>query len=736
MLFHRTTQDARRATRGRRPAPEALEDRRVPATLAPIADQSVAAGLGLQLALAGGSEPSQTFTASSSNPEIQATVARGNFLTLMVSHTSSGGSDPAFSGTLTFQLFEDLTPLTVSRIEQLVRDGFYTSPTQPGVSGTALPNKNFHRIVPDFVAQGGSLTGNGTGSFTAPGYPFADEFNTQLVFNGLYQLAMANAGDDTNDTQFFFTYAQTRNLDFNHTIFGQLVAGQDIANQMEQVTRQSGTDTPVNPILITGATLSETNANGVLHINATQAEIGDSSTITVTATDPADSSQVTRTFKVTATANQNTQGQTINEPPFLNPTPNYVVAKNQSAIFQLTGTDVENNPLTFQVAGGTTGTSPNRTFTPVQNATATVDASGVVTVTPNQDFTGVINMLVGVRDNQTHEGRPSDLNNPDNFDTQLITLTVRNGEVVNLAPIANPGAANVASNVPSPIQLTGLTANPAQAAQTLTFTLLAQPAHGTVSDFNPSTGTFTYTPQPGFQGTDQIQFFVTDQGGPGPSLSSQSATFTINVGGVATGAVRFLDGVLIVQAPQRFDNQPNEIRVERVGNTIRVTVNGVFDAEQPDIADVGLLVVNGSTSNDHLVVDSDVDVPATLNGGRGGTNRLQAGGGSTRLHGWFGQNSLIGGTESNQMVGRLRHFRAVSKGGADSVFAGQGKLSRYKSFTSYPSSRYKVRPPGPPSGTFFRFQNGHLVPIPTPKLALKRLDITRVGTNTRPRVSA
>lgn len=743
MTERRTEPGRRRHFLLRRPRPsqvvrvavERLEGRELLATLNPITNKTVGARVSLQVALDGGMGNPQTFTATSSNPDIGVSLAQGSFLTIGVSHASSGANDPAFTGTLVFQLFEDLTPNTVAMIEQLVNTGFYTSPTQPA-SGTPLPSKNFHRIVTDFVAQGGSLSGDGTGDLDAPGFPFPDEFNTQLVFNGIHQLAMANAGDDTNDTQFFVTYAQPRNLDFNHTIFGQLVSGIDTLLQMENVAKQSGGEgtVPVSPILITSSSLSSTNPNGVLHINVTNAAIGDTTTITVTATDSVNSSTTTQSFRVSVTANVDSSGQIVNEPPFLNPVANQVVATNQVAIFQIVGTDVEpDDVLSYRVAGGVSGTGTSKTFTPVQNATATVDANGVVTVTPNTNFTGVINLLVGVRDDKTHAGRPTDLNNPDNYDTQAITLTVRNGEVVNLPPIASSTTVSVPGNQSSVVQLTGITANPASSTQTLTFNLLSQPSHGSISAFDPATGQLTYTPAANFQGTDTIQFQVTDTGAPAPSLTSQPATLTIQVGGLTTGLVRLLDGVLIVTAPERVDRGTNEILVNLSGDTIRVQINGEFDQLQPTLDEVDRVVVYGSKANDRIVVSPDIDLPTTLNGGRGGRNRLVAGSGQARLHGWFGQNILRGGPNRDALIGREGHaiFRQPDR--SDQLFLGQGALARRKSFVTYPTADFDVRPSAPPRGQFYRFVNDQIVPIAAPKLRLRRIDVTRIGVNTTPR---
>jgi cyclophilin family peptidyl-prolyl cis-trans isomerase len=702
---------------------EQLEPRWVLATLGPIAPVSVGAGVGFQLPLDGGNGGPQTYTVTSSNPRIPVSVAQGNFWTLTVQHASSGAGDPAFTGSMTFQLFADLTPETVAKIEQLIQTGFYTSPTQP-TSGTPLPHKNFHRIVPGFVAQGGSRTGDGAGSVNVPGYPFPDEFNAQLVFNGKYQLAMAKSNDDTNDSQFFITYGQPRFLDFQHTIFGQLVSGQEIADLMEQVARTPNTETPVNPILITGSSLAATNPDGVLHIDATAATPGETATVTVTAFDPSDSSQVTRTFTVTVTENVDANGRPIVQNPFLQPNPtNLVVATNQPAIFQLQAVSVGNRPLAYTVQGGI---SPGGTFVPVQNATATVDANGVVTVTPNTNFTGVINLVVGVKNASTTGNTPAD------FDTEAITLTVRDGAVVNLPPIAVPGSTTVPANEPSTIQLTGLTANPQQTTQTLTYQIVAGPSQGTITSFNPQSGTLVYTPRPDFQGTDTIQFRVSDQGDPGPSLTSQTATFTITVGGRDTGAVRVIDRVLVVTPPpRRGHGRVNEIVVEPVGDTVRVTINGVFDQTTPRIADLDRIVVYGSKASDRIRISPELDLPATLNGGRGGRNLLRAGSGKTRLHGWYGENILRGGPNNDRLFGRAGHVRVVPSKGDDVAFAGQTALLKRPGRTDSVTSTYPPRPT-PPTGRFFRFANRRPYAIPTPGPVFFRTNVARVAQGHAP----
>src|SRR5207237_3636763 len=110
----------------------------------------------------------------------------------------------------------------------------------------------FHRIKPGFVIQGGDPSGNGTGG---PGFSFDDEFNSTAIYSGNGQLAMANAGKDTNGSQFFVTIGAQRALDFNHTIFGQLVRGFDVLNAIDAVPTNPTTDKPLTPVVITSAEL-------------------------------------------------------------------------------------------------------------------------------------------------------------------------------------------------------------------------------------------------------------------------------------------------------------------------------------------------------------------------------------------------------------------------------------------------------------------------------------------------
>jgi len=117
-------------------------------------------------------------------------------------------------GNLVLELFAKDVPLTVNNFVFLAREGFYD-------------NVTFHRVIPGFMAQGGDPTGTGYGD---PGYRFADEFTEHTHLAGT--LSMANAGPNSNGCQFFITYAPQPGLDGKHTVFGQLIEGTEVLQQI------------------------------------------------------------------------------------------------------------------------------------------------------------------------------------------------------------------------------------------------------------------------------------------------------------------------------------------------------------------------------------------------------------------------------------------------------------------------------------------------------------------------
>jgi cyclophilin family peptidyl-prolyl cis-trans isomerase len=596
-MKRRTEGTARQPGRrlSKQPHLELLEDRQLlTATLQSIPNLSVPAQQGFTqplLAATGATNP-QTFTVTSSNPDIAASIIQGQFWTLGINYTDPVTSSNSFTGNLTFELFSNLTPNTVKMIDQFTNDGYYVN-----------TGKFFPRIVTNFgqtgffVVQGGAATQNGSGSSGQPGTPFANENLQQLPLSGINQISMANSGGtDSNDTQFFInTGSLNSTLGYNFTVFGQMLTGTATLAQMTQIPVMNNTSTgensqPVNPLTITSATLSATNPNGVLLLDTTQARQGETSTITVTATDPADHTTVAQTFVVTVGA----------------------------------------------YAGPTSPT-------------------------------------------------------------------------INFRPFANATVGNVAEDSSGQVQLNGQSGYPGTPASTLSYALIGQPSHGTISNFNASTGTFTYTPTPGFLGSDSLQYQVTATGPqttPATTVSNPGSV-TIQVGPLLTGSVQIIGTALVIQPKPKFHGI-NTIHVAQIPNAsasggaiIQVNINGQLDATQPAIGTIDRIIVfGGRTARNRVIVDPSVKVSTTIDSGHGTVAFLTGGGGPSREHGWFGHTTLIGGPGPNQLIGLAGKVKFKPTKATDLIFAGK------------PRRRTALLNTLPPGGTFYRFVHGHLVPIP------------------------
>jgi cyclophilin family peptidyl-prolyl cis-trans isomerase len=565
------------------------------ASLAAIANVTVPALLGYQQPLDGsGTTDPQTFTATSSNPDIKVSVAQGQFWTVTVSHQPANSSDVTITNeTMTFQLFGNLTPQTVARITTLTNDGYYTKgfPTQtpPVLPGQYIPRITSVTSSGFSAIQGGSSSATSTSSSSGVP-PIATEPVQQLAFTGTNQLAMANTGKpDSSDAQFFITNGTLtqsiqQSFDFNYTIFGQLVSGQQTVTDLSNVavtTNSSGEDSqPITPVVINSVGLSSANPNGVLLIDTTGATAGETATITVTATDP-------------------------------------------------------NLPIT----------------TATQSFTVTVGA-----------YTG-----------------------PTNSVTSTVT-----------------------ANKPQLIQLQRSTPPSTLANFNISYQIFSQPAHGTISQFDPTAGTLVYTPDSNYSGPDTFQYQVLAQANSSaPKTVISMGTVQLNV---TTGAVHLIDNdVLVVTPLPRTDHGTDNIEISQQadstvsgGQKIVVTVNGVPDQIQPPANSLLHIIVFGGKASTDIQVDSNVSptIPITLDGGHGGHNVIQAGAGPTREHGWFGHTLLIGGTGSDALIGRKGFVRFKPTTTTNLIYAGAIK------------PRFKHRTV-PPSGTYYRFVNGRLVPVLT-----------------------
>jgi len=142
-------------------------------------------------------------------------------------------------GVMILELHDEDAPKTVENFRKLAADGFYDGLT-------------FHRVIKDFMAQGGCPEGTGTGG---PGYEFEDEFNDHKIERGA--LAMANSGPNTNGSQFFLVTADACPwLDGKHTVFGNVVEGMDVLERLNDVPT-SGSDKPLTPVYISSIELGD-----------------------------------------------------------------------------------------------------------------------------------------------------------------------------------------------------------------------------------------------------------------------------------------------------------------------------------------------------------------------------------------------------------------------------------------------------------------------------------------------
>ncbi|MCX7418758.1 MAG: cadherin domain-containing protein, partial [Planctomycetia bacterium] len=222
-------------------------------------------------------------------------------------------------GDMLFDTFDDLTPRVTEHIKQLANSNFFD-----GVI--------FHRVLNNFVIQGGDPTGTGSGGSSLG--QFDDQFNVDLQHNRTGLLSMAKTTDDTNDSQFFITEGPQRHLDFQHSIFGVLVEGESVREAISNVAVDDD-DRPITTVTMTSVDVVTDNENSVLMLKAPEGATG-AADVTVRVTD-SDGNFYEQTFHVTATAD----GVVAN--PFLNDVPSIRTLKNTAISFPLSVQDADPN---------------------------------------------------------------------------------------------------------------------------------------------------------------------------------------------------------------------------------------------------------------------------------------------------------------------------------------------------------------------------------------------------------
>jgi cyclophilin family peptidyl-prolyl cis-trans isomerase len=332
-----------------------------------------------------------TVTVQSSNPSVISAE--------MVSNPKSLRMVVDGYGEMVFRLFADESPRPVARIEQLVNSGFYNK--------TATNKIIFHRVIDNFVIQAGDPTGTGSGGSTLG--PINDQFNVNLQHNRTGVLSYAKSSDDTNDSQFFITEGPQRHLDFNHSIWGQLIQGESVREGISR-TNVGSQDRPTQEVVINSMEIFNDNQNGLVRLKA-QGTSG-SATITVQVANAAGRT-FTRTFVATAAADTNNGG------PFLNDITVPPIAPGQTVTIPLTAQDKEGDAIFFDATRA--GTVPYQFA--IDNST------GQLQVTAPSNFSGSFDINVGVR--AASSSSTSSL-----FDTQKLTFQVN-------SPVTAPTAVDL-----------------------------------------------------------------------------------------------------------------------------------------------------------------------------------------------------------------------------------------------------------------------------------------------------
>ena len=326
----------------------------------PIGNKTVLGGSPLMVAV-DGYDPNNgplTYTVTSSNPSLVTP-------TLIPQTNSNLRISTAGFGDMVFRLFDDMVPRVTNQITQLANDDFYN-----GVI--------FHRIISNFVIQGGDPTGTGGGG--SPLGDFDDQFHVDLQHNQSGVLSMAKSNDDTNDSQFFITEGDERSLDYNHSLFGYLVEGNDVRNAI-RTTPVGANDRPVNTVTMDDVSVFNDTENAVFILKAAEGATG-STTVTVEVTD-AQGKKSSETFTVTV------QADTQNSPPFLTDFSSslFTAPHDTPLVIPVNGIDVEGDPIDFDAI--INSAPPNFPSLAVDDTTKTV------TVTPPSGFAGEIKVLIG-----------------------------------------------------------------------------------------------------------------------------------------------------------------------------------------------------------------------------------------------------------------------------------------------------------------------------------------------------
>ena len=301
-------------------------------------------------------------TVSSSDPDL---------VSATLTSTSNRSARLSFAGWGDFlvHMFEQRAPRPTSVVAELAEQDVYD-------------NTIFHRIIDEFMIQGGDPTGTGSGDPELP--DFDDQFHPDLQHTTKDVASFAKSADDTNSSQFFFTEIPTRHLDFNHSVWGLIVEGSSVREAISNTETESG-DQPTFDVVLNNLTIETDIENHVLMISAPEEATGQA-TVTVKVTD-SNGNSFQRTFEVTVEADP------INNHPFLHEIKNLGIQTGRTTTIPVMAQDIEGDEIEFAFAppDNLTAEFVETVITPVDGV-----AAAQLQITPDSGFFGTQELLIGV----------------------------------------------------------------------------------------------------------------------------------------------------------------------------------------------------------------------------------------------------------------------------------------------------------------------------------------------------
>lgn len=574
-----------------------------------------------------------TFLASSSNADVETFVPTGNrSLRLTVDGF----------GVMEFELFEQRASRATEQIITLAESGFYDGSI-------------FHRVIDNFVLQGGDPNGNPIGTGGSSLGDFDDQFHVDLQHNTDGVLSMAKSADDTNDSQFFITEGAQRHLDSNHTVFGRLTTGDAVREAISEVSTDGG-DRPETDVVITQAEIFTDLDNGVLMLKAPEGFSG-STTITVTVTDP-DGNTHQQTFNVTVTPD------TTDNQPWLADLPSIRTLVDTPTSFNLESIDVEGDAAAFL---DQELLSQLNLFIPSPKPVGIeydVDlGSGATTVTPTAGLTGTFGLTVAT-----------------GVFVNAIDYEVADIEIVEAAaPLFvstadHPGRNPADDGIGDTIRVVRngtvfevyvndqITAQAEEASVTTLTVLGSSDDDDFILDWSGGTplpvGGFAFD---GGGGTTSVQVI-----GSAGTVIHDLVNDTLTVDGVAVPWAGLPSRSETLSATDRVFNFGADDDVITAGDNgladglaqITNTTTG-FTFTYPDVAET--LTINSAGGNDSVSVGDQESGPvdAIVNAGEGddtvatgsGNDQLNGDAGADNLNGGAGNDTLSGGDDNDTLLG-------------------------------------------------------------------------------------